>query len=175
MLPAEASPIRSLIPVDLPNVPGEDPGCPGTKAAPLPPAALDFDAFETPRFGNQSWRLSARIAATNALFKMFGDAGDAGQKVSFAIDEICIDKQDDRVVLLKTSVTFALDAFSASGAVTFRFDLRDLSLSMADGASLKFRLPKQGATRPHGRPKRRCRKRQPPTTLARNARFLACG
>ncbi|MER9650872.1 hypothetical protein [Mesorhizobium sp. M0199] len=148
VLPAEAAPIRSLIPTNLPNVPGTDRGCPGTKPAPLPPAALDFDAFETPRFGKDSWRLSARIAATNALFKMFGDAGDAGQKVSFTIDEICIDEQDDRVVLLKTSLTFALDAFTASGAVTFRFDLRDLSLSMADGASLKFRLPKQGGNPP---------------------------
>ncbi|MGE3365733.1 MAG: hypothetical protein AB7I34_20075 [Rhizobiaceae bacterium] len=147
VLPAGASPIRSLIPANLPNVPGVDPGCPGAKPAPLPPGAFDFDAFETPRFGDDGWRLSARIAATNALFKMFGDAGDAGQKVTFTIDEICIDEEDDRVVLLRTSLTFALgsgaDAFSASGAVTFRFDLRDLSLSVADGASLAFRLPKQ--------------------------------
>ncbi|NKK95783.1 hypothetical protein GFL95_32025 [Rhizobium leguminosarum bv. viciae] len=150
VLPATEKPFRSLIPAQLPVVPNTDPGCPGEKPAPLPAAALDFDAFETPRFGDDAWRLSARLAATDALFKMFENTGTSGQKVSFNIENICIDDDDDRVVLLKTDLTFSLgsgpDAFNATGKVTFRFDLRDLALSVADGASLAFRLKRNSTT-----------------------------
>jgi hypothetical protein len=148
VLPDRAGRVAPLIPQAMPK-PAEidynnDPGCPGTRPAPLPAAAFDFDAFETPRFSGDAWRLSVRVAAEDALFKMFDGPESAGQRVSFKIKDICIHDQDERIVELKTELTFTLgsgaDAFNATGDVTFLFDLRDMALTIADGASLAFTM-----------------------------------
>ncbi|MFG1379133.1 hypothetical protein [Xanthobacter autotrophicus] len=137
---AGAQPITPLID-SLPALPAAgDPGCPGPAPIRVPPARLDFDSFGSPKLGNDDWRLGVRLAALDQLFKLFPKEG-SGQRVSFLIKEICQKSNDDTGILIKTSLTFALGDFTAAGDVTFRFDVRDLSLSIADGANLAFRLP----------------------------------
>ncbi|MER8910970.1 hypothetical protein NKH99_25465 [Mesorhizobium sp. M0854] len=111
-----------------------DPGCPGPAPAPTPVARLDFDAFGTPAFSEGDWRLSVYIKAQKQLFNLFGDGSD--QSVSFDITHICFDESDPDAALIKTNLTFRIGEFTASGQVTFRFDVRELSLSVQDGANL---------------------------------------
>lgn len=134
-LDKEALPLVSLIPATLPATLPGDPGCPGQPAVPRPPASVDFDAFGTPRLGVDGWRLSIELAAASSLFKMFKNDG-AGQSVQFRIVRICETGKDGEVAI-ETELTFNLgNQFQAAGAVTFLFDLRDLSLRVADGAEL---------------------------------------
>lgn len=133
----------SLIPATLPKTEAGDPGCPGRKPPPTAPAALDFDSFATPSFSAEAWRLSVRIAAQDALFKMFdGAAANPNQRASFNIDEICIgEKRSDAII--RTSLTFKVgEDLELAGHVDFRFDFADLSISIAEGSSLALALKK---------------------------------
>lgn len=142
VLKTGAQPVEPLIPTNanLPAPGAGDPGCPGDIPTPPAPAQIAFDAFETPRFGNDTWRVSVRLAAAKALFAMVGDS-NPNQDVRFSITKICEDPEGDpSVALIRTELSFAVGAgsekFEANGEVTFRFDLGDLSLSIVDGAEL---------------------------------------
>ena len=111
---------------------------------------LDFDAFDTPQFDNHAWRLSLKIAANEALFKLFGDGNDSNQNVKFQVKEIC-QTDDARALLIRTALDCRIGSgdgeFNAAGTVTFRFDIRDLALSVEDGAELAFKMPVAGTVR----------------------------
>jgi hypothetical protein len=138
----DAQPIGSLLPAVDPQPAEGDPGCPGQPLPALAPAPFDFNAFDAPQFSENGWRLSIKVAALDCLFKAFKN-GSPGQNVSFNIVKIC-ESDDQGAVLIQTKLTFefGLDAtnFSATGEVTFRFDLRDLALSVENGAELEFAL-----------------------------------
>lgn len=143
-LRADAPPVTALLPSKLPSPTQGDPGCPPAPIATALPVRLDFDAFDTPQFHNDAWRLSLKIAATDALFKLFGDGEDSNQNVKFQVKEIC-QAEDARALLIRTALDFRIGsgdgAFKAAGTVTFRFDIRDLALSVEDGAELAFKMP----------------------------------
>lgn len=137
VLDRRASPLAPIIP-DKPAGGGKgDPGCPGPPPAPTPVARLDFDAFGTPAFSEGDWRMSVYVKAQNQLFNLFGDGSD--QNVSFDITHICFDESDPDAALIRTNLTFRIGEFTASGQVTFRFDVRELSLSVQDGANLALK------------------------------------
>lgn len=149
-LRADAPPVTALLPAKDPSPTPGDPGCPPAPIAPALPVRLDFDAFDTPQFHNDTWRLSLKIAATDALFKLFGDGDDPNQNVKFQVKEIC-QTEDARALLIRTALDFRIGsgdgAFKATGTVTFRFKIRDLALSVEDGAELAFKML---AARPAG-------------------------
>ncbi|MGH8224364.1 MAG: hypothetical protein ACREQZ_15455, partial [Woeseiaceae bacterium] len=143
-LRAEAEPVRPLLPPTVPAITTGDPGCPGVPSVPPLPVPFDFDAFETPDFSDSAWRLSLKIAAATSLFKAF-KSPDPNQQIKFSIEEICQSEDNAHAALIQTDLSFRLgtgaDAFEAAGKVTFRFDIRDLALSVEDGAALAFKLP----------------------------------
>ncbi len=149
-LRADAPPLTALLPAKDPSPTTGDPGCPPAPIASALPVRLDFDAFDTPQFHDDAWRLSLKIAATDALFKLFGDGDDSNQSVKFQVKEIC-QTEDARALLIRTGLDFRIGsgdgAFKATGTVTFRFDIRDLALSVEHGAELAFKMP---AARPAG-------------------------
>ncbi|MBL8340955.1 MAG: hypothetical protein JNL30_05745 [Rubrivivax sp.] len=162
-LAGDAPPLNTLLPPGKPLPASGDPGCPPPKplVAPVPVA---FDAFETPAFDAQGWRLSVEIAALQSLFRAFtGPANPAGQSVGFRILEICgadgsgaapgaraLSAGATRAVVIRTELMFALgqgeERFEAKGRVAFRFDLGDLSLGIEGGAQLDFALASLPAT-----------------------------
>lgn len=150
ILRADAPPVTALLPAKDPSPTPGDPGCPPAPIARALPVRLDFDAFDTPHFHNDAWRLSLKIAAIDALFKLFGDSDDSNQNVKFQVKEIC-QTEDARALLIRTALDFRIGsgdgAFKATGTVTFRFDICDLALSVEDGAELAFKMQ---AARPAG-------------------------
>lgn len=134
-----------LIPEDLPNPANGAVTCPGTPR-PLPaPGLVRFDDFASPRLGD--WQMSIRLAAENALFRMFGDAANPGQTVSFTVDRICEDAETSGEVLLHCTLTVDLGGSipqgtlsRLTGKVVFRFDLADLSVRIDGAARLALQV-----------------------------------
>lgn len=149
VVPPDAAPLVSLLDnFQEPSPTGTDPGCPGPAKIRMPAALLAFDAFQSPSFTSDGWRLGVKIAASEQLFKMFGTAADADQKVSFRIASIC-QPQGVTGFDLQIELTFRLGSdFLVSGRVILRFDPRDLSLCVADDAQLAFRIECDDTTPP---------------------------
>jgi hypothetical protein len=138
----QAAPLGSLLAgYPKPTVPPADPGCPGPAKPRLPAAPLAFEAFQSPAFEADGWQLGIRIVIGEQLFKLFPAGDDADQNVSFTIEKICQADGQLTGFDVHTRLTFRLgDDFDATGEVVLRFDPRDLSLSVAEGVNLVFRL-----------------------------------
>jgi hypothetical protein len=131
--------IRSLIPVDLPSEAIGDPGCPGPALPMREPGLVDFDSFDTPDLGD--WSVSIRLAAQNAVLRMFKSLADTGQNVSFKITRLCQNIDDSRVLEIHTDLTVKLGGSTEiDGEATLLFDLSDLSIRLDDTARLSLKL-----------------------------------
>lgn len=120
--------IVSLIPDQLTPVSGTIVTCPGPPLALPVPGVIRFDDFGGIDLGNR-WGLSVRVAAQNALLKMFGGAGSQGDRLSFEIEKICEDPSDRKDLLIHTTLMVKLGTSNKlTGTAVFRFDLGALSI-----------------------------------------------
>lgn len=128
----------SLVPANLPTPVGPL-SCPG-QPLPLPePGLIRFDDFDSPDL--EDWGLSIRVAADNALFRMF-ENGDASQKVGFRLKRICKVEGNPRLLRLEAELTASLAGEEdITGEVGFLFDLSDLSIRIDDEAQLTLNKP----------------------------------
>ncbi len=122
-----------------------DPGCPTPSPPALKAVQLSQAAFTgiSLKSGDmQPWRLALRSSLTDYLLNMFG--GNDGRRIKVSVTEIC-PAEDGRSLIIRASVTITLSSDPKSpeiaGTMGFRLDLRNLALTVEDGAELSLNQP----------------------------------
>lgn len=140
----DAMRLPRLLPKNLNEI-SDVPGCPEPSEPAPRPVLLRDDAFAgiSLRAEDQSpWRLALRSSLTEHLMKMFG--GSNNRRVKVSVKEICL-SGDGTYLTFRTAISIMLssdpEATKIEGELGLKLDLRDLALSVVDGAEMTLNQP----------------------------------
>ncbi len=117
--------------------------CPEPGMPAVVPVALGEEYFRSFSLSKDGpWRLAIHSKLTEAVLNMFGSS--ESRRVTVELTKICLPPENN-YIRLHTSVVIKLssdpNALSLDGEVRFRFDLRDLSLTVDDGVQISLDVP----------------------------------